>query len=550
MVAAQRHRTVFLSYRRADFGWAAAIHGALTHRGFDVFIDFEGLGAGRFAEAILENIAARAHFVLVLTPTALDRAGMPDDWLRREIETAILLERNIVPVMVDGFDFGADNVARALTGSLAPLPEFNGLLVVRAYFSEAMVRLVDNFLNPPVAAMLQKPSRTSLEVARRQRAAADTAAPPAPGTGRSKAAPRAARAAEAAGEMPDSLIWPARLAVRRTGTRFDYALSGPAAEDAWAGSQAFQPEIIEQLHSSDLATRSAEDWHALFQTLIPRPLRAALRQTTHLLIDVDPNTGNLPWERLQPEPPRDGVAGIPLGVRAGVVRRLTGLKQAPAQAEPPPDRALVIADPTTAGFSSAFRDQSEFPRLPGAAAEGANVGALLREHGIDVRQTSADADAREVMAKLHAAPLRMLHIAGHGVLAAVHNDGSRRSGIVLSNGALLSASEIAGLDVLPELVVLTCQYFGLLSGTAGEPSFVETLLQAGVRCLVAPAGPVNDDAAKRFSEVFYDHLLRRGEDFGIAVWAARRALWHVSSDDFTFATLHAYGDPAWHVRRD
>jgi TIR domain len=66
-------RTVFISYRRHDAGWANAIFMDLTHHGYDVFIDYEGIGSGNFETAILENIRARAHFLALLTPTALER---------------------------------------------------------------------------------------------------------------------------------------------------------------------------------------------------------------------------------------------------------------------------------------------------------------------------------------------------------------------------------------------------------------------------------------------------------------------------------------------
>ena len=69
---------------------------------------------------ILGNITARAHFLVLLTPSALERCGEPADWLRREIETALESERNIVPLMLEGFDFGTPTIARQLTGTLAP----------------------------------------------------------------------------------------------------------------------------------------------------------------------------------------------------------------------------------------------------------------------------------------------------------------------------------------------------------------------------------------------------------------------------------------------
>ena len=70
-------KTVFLSYRRTNAPWALAISQNLTHHGYDVFFDFNGIASGDFESVILENIRARAHFVVLLTPSALERCGEP-----------------------------------------------------------------------------------------------------------------------------------------------------------------------------------------------------------------------------------------------------------------------------------------------------------------------------------------------------------------------------------------------------------------------------------------------------------------------------------------
>src|SRR5688572_7685569 len=109
-------KTVFISYRRANLPWALAIYQDLTYHGYDVFFDYLSIDSGNFERAILENIKARAHFLVILTPSALERCNEPGDWLRREIETAIDEYRNIVPIMLESFDFGSPLVMQALTG--------------------------------------------------------------------------------------------------------------------------------------------------------------------------------------------------------------------------------------------------------------------------------------------------------------------------------------------------------------------------------------------------------------------------------------------------
>ena len=140
-------KTVFISYRRPNLPWALFIWQNLTIHGYDVFFDYQSIDSGNFEKVILENIRARAHFIIVLTLSALERCKNPGDWLRREIETAIDEKRNIVPLMLEGFDFGSPSVKESLTGKLASLSTFNGLPVPDAYALEAMDRLRERYLN-------------------------------------------------------------------------------------------------------------------------------------------------------------------------------------------------------------------------------------------------------------------------------------------------------------------------------------------------------------------------------------------------------------------
>jgi hypothetical protein len=52
-------RSVFISYRRSTgSAWALAIVQNLTHHGYDVFFDYQGIASGDFEQVILENIKA------------------------------------------------------------------------------------------------------------------------------------------------------------------------------------------------------------------------------------------------------------------------------------------------------------------------------------------------------------------------------------------------------------------------------------------------------------------------------------------------------------
>ncbi len=168
-------KTVFISYRRTNLPWALAIFQNLTNNGFDVFFDYEGVASGDFESVILGNINSRAHFLLLLTPSALERCGDPGDWLRREIEAALDSERNTVPLMLEGFDFGTPSIASQLTGKLATLKRYNGLSIPPAYFMEAMERLRTRFLNVPLKSVQHPASASAQQAATEQKVAAEAA---------------------------------------------------------------------------------------------------------------------------------------------------------------------------------------------------------------------------------------------------------------------------------------------------------------------------------------------------------------------------------------
>jgi formylglycine-generating enzyme required for sulfatase activity len=172
---ARIEKTVFISYRRKDISWALAVYQDLTHQGYDVFFDYTSIPSGDFEQIIISNIKARAHFVLILTPTTLDRCSESGDWLRREIENAIDEKRNIIPLFFDGFSFGSPNISEKLTGKLKNISRYNGMNVHHDYFLEAMERLRTKFLNVPLDAILLPVSTEVQEVVKEEKLAANKA---------------------------------------------------------------------------------------------------------------------------------------------------------------------------------------------------------------------------------------------------------------------------------------------------------------------------------------------------------------------------------------
>ena len=168
-------KTVFISYRRTNIPWALAIYQNLTAHGYDVFFDYDSIASGDFEQVILGNIRARAHFLVVLTPSALERCVNTDDWLRREIETALDEKRNIVPIFLEGFDFGSPSISKYLTGKLETLKKYNGQNVPAGFFDEAMGKIREKFLNVPLDSVLHPVSATVQKEVKKQQVSASEA---------------------------------------------------------------------------------------------------------------------------------------------------------------------------------------------------------------------------------------------------------------------------------------------------------------------------------------------------------------------------------------
>jgi hypothetical protein len=224
---------------------------------------------------------------------------------------------------------------------------------------------------------------------------------------------------------------------------------------------------------------------------------------------------------------------------------------------------LVIGEPEV--------DRTKYPPLFGAREEAVEVAGMLTA-ALSSRVGAVRAvirpenrnepgpDAHTVVNALLERDWRVVHIAGHGeppewVTGKIPRGpgGERRGdprGVVLSNGIYLGAREIKRMPVIPELVFVNCCH--LAAGGSDETlaqrradfasGVAEALIDIGVRCVVAAAWAVDDEAAKMFAKSFYTSLLR-GSRFMDAVSDARAAAYACGGN--TWAAYQCYGDPGW-----
>ncbi|XP_032513841.2 NAD(+) hydrolase sarm1 isoform X6 [Danaus plexippus] len=141
----EKNLDVFVSYRRSNGSQLASllkVH--LQLRGFTVFIDVERLEAGKFDNNLLQSIRQAKHFLLVLTPNALERCKHDNeqkDWVHREIVAALQSQCNIVPI-IDNFQWPEPE---ELPEDMRAVCHFNGVRWIHDY-QDACVEKLESFL--------------------------------------------------------------------------------------------------------------------------------------------------------------------------------------------------------------------------------------------------------------------------------------------------------------------------------------------------------------------------------------------------------------------
>ncbi len=140
---------IFISYRR-DGGelLGQLLHDRLTQEGYSVFFDVESLRSGKFNDELYRVMEECTDVIVVLPPNALNRCSEPEDWVRKEISFCIAKKKNIIPVMMRGFEF-----PEALSSDINDIRNYNGITANEiSSFPYVLEKLTEKFLH-------SKPSR-------------------------------------------------------------------------------------------------------------------------------------------------------------------------------------------------------------------------------------------------------------------------------------------------------------------------------------------------------------------------------------------------------
>lgn len=316
-----------------------------------------------------------------------------------------------------------------------------------------------------------------------------------------------------------------------------------------------QPGLLETLVRLSIhrADYDRELSRTLFQLMVPLGFKESARQTDALALLVDEKTANLPWELLAP-------GDEPLVAKTAVVRQLASARWRQRVRSTVDKSALVIGNPSSKGFAAAFPskgNQGKFdpPSLPGAEKEAYAVAEILRKAGWQlVEAIGAEQRAIDVLNRLFQRPYRILHIAAHGEFDIKAADGRPRTGVLLSDGLMLTAAEVGQMEIVPDLVFLNCCHLGTIDGKPAPrdvevnklaASLSRELIEMGVRAVVVAGWAVDDRAGKHFAEVFYRGLIDDGRPFGRAVHEARLETYRAYASTNTWGAFQAYGDPGF-----
>ncbi len=149
----------FICYRhRNGFFSAMMIRDRLDQEGISCFLDLDGSKAGHFSCRILSAIENCRYFLLLLTPHSLDQCVKPEDWVRKEIEYALSLDRTIIPIRMDGFSW-PEELNDQLPETFLELDLLDSVILSQEYFDASLSRLL-RFLEIPSYSSNTPPRKT------------------------------------------------------------------------------------------------------------------------------------------------------------------------------------------------------------------------------------------------------------------------------------------------------------------------------------------------------------------------------------------------------
>jgi len=138
---------IFISYRRkGGYDTAKLLYDRLRMDGYSVSFDIDTLENGDFDNELEQRVFECKDFLLVLNPGVFDRFFDPecnpkDDWVRREIACALEKNKNIIPLILEGFAY-----PKNLPEDVKNITKKNAIDLNPKHFEGAYARMKQKFL--------------------------------------------------------------------------------------------------------------------------------------------------------------------------------------------------------------------------------------------------------------------------------------------------------------------------------------------------------------------------------------------------------------------
>ncbi|HUN07887.1 MAG TPA: N-6 DNA methylase [Aggregatilineales bacterium] len=152
---------IFISYRHADTPWAAArIHDAFERKlKSKVFLDYSSIPLGRKFNKIIEKALSNCEILLVVIGPKWQEAILhkqeAEDWVRKEIESAIERQIDIFPILIDGAKMPSID---QLPDTLGELTRYQAIELGFNNFNNGMKRLIEQIkerLDPAISPKIE-----------------------------------------------------------------------------------------------------------------------------------------------------------------------------------------------------------------------------------------------------------------------------------------------------------------------------------------------------------------------------------------------------------
>lgn len=157
---------IFISYRRqGGFTTAKHLHDLLKADGYTITFDIDTLRSGDFDVELLKRIDQCQDFIIILNEGVFDRCfdttvDPKNDWLRNELAYALKKNKNVIPVMLNGFKEFPPN----LPSDIIRVERKNGPKYDLYYFDDFYRRLKEKFLHTPSPDEMGKRKENSVQM--------------------------------------------------------------------------------------------------------------------------------------------------------------------------------------------------------------------------------------------------------------------------------------------------------------------------------------------------------------------------------------------------